>query len=76
MESSEALDYFPMYVLAIYRGFNAFNLFINMRHQDWAQKLMLFLVHVVDLHCIVPVGITFEKDVEQIQAKHLPLLGS
>jgi hypothetical protein len=37
---------------------------------------MLFFVHVVDLHGIVPVGITFEKSVEQIQTKHLPLLGS
>jgi hypothetical protein len=55
-----------MYLYATFRGFKAFNLFINLRHHDWAQNLMLFLVHVVDLHGMVPVGITFEKDAEQI----------
>ena len=75
-ESSETLDYLTMYLLATFRGFKGYHLFINLLHQDWAQDLMLFLVHIVDLHGIVPVGITFEKDVEQIQAKHLPLLGS
>ncbi len=37
---------------------------------------MLLLVNVEDLHGIVHFGITFEKCVEQGEAKHLPLLGS
>jgi hypothetical protein len=33
-------------------------------------------MHVVDLHCIVPVYISHEKCVEQVEAKHFPSLDS
>jgi hypothetical protein len=65
-----------MYLLATVRGFKAFNLLINLHHQNGTPNLILFIVHVVDLHGIVPVGITLEIDVEQIQAKNLPFPGS
>ena len=57
-----------MYLSATFRGFKAFNLCINLRHQEGTQNLILFLMHEVDLHRIVPAVITFEEGVKQIQA--------
>ena len=75
-ESCETLDYLGVYLLANFRGFKAVQLFINLLHQKWTQDRILLLVHEVDPHGIVPVGITFDKSFKQFEAKHLPLLGS